>query len=46
LDLSKLLGADDFTFVHDVAGISHHMDRKTGKLGGCFSPLCEKREGA
>jgi hypothetical protein len=38
LKLSALLAADDFDFAHDVFGIRRHLDRETGKLGGCFSP--------
>lgn len=32
--------AEDGTFdaVHDLMGIYRHMDRTTGKLGGCFVP--------
>ncbi len=40
LDLEKLLDAPDFDFAHDVMGIRRHIDRKTGKLGGCFVPRC------
>ena len=40
LDLQKLLAADDGTFGHDVFGIRRHLDRETGKLGGCFLPRC------
>lgn len=38
LDLLKLVAADDFNFGHDVFGIRRHLDRSTGKLGGCFVP--------
>lgn len=38
LRLADLLAADDFNFAHDVAGIVRHIDRETGKLGGCFVP--------
>lgn len=40
LDLEKLLKAPRFDFVHDLAGITHHIDRNTGKLTGCFVPRC------
>jgi hypothetical protein len=30
--------ASDFDVLHDVGGIARHLDRETGKLGGCFSP--------
>jgi hypothetical protein len=38
LDWARLLAADDFNFMHDVGGISRHMDRDTGKLGDLFVP--------
>lgn len=38
LDLAGLLAADKGTFGHDVFGIRRHIDRNTGKLGGCFLP--------
>ena len=38
MDWTGLLEADQFDFIHDVAGIHRHMDRSTGKLGDCFSP--------
>jgi hypothetical protein len=38
LDLQRLLDADGLNFVHDVAGIGSHLDRRTGKLEGCFRP--------
>lgn len=38
LRLDDLLKADDFNFSHDILGIRRHLDRKTGKLGGFFSP--------
>lgn len=38
LRLQDLLDADDFDFTHDIGGIMRHMDRTTGKLGGCFLP--------
>lgn len=44
LDLERLLSADDSNFVHDVAGINRHIDRKTGKLQDCFYPRLAKRE--
>lgn len=40
LNLPKLLAFDDFNFSHDVFGIRRHLDRTTGKLGGCFLPRC------
>lgn len=38
LDLARLLAADDFNFIHDVAGIARHLDRNSGKLTGHFLP--------
>lgn len=46
LDLERLAGFPDFDFAHDVYGIMRHMDRTTGKLGGCFLPRCARREDA
>lgn len=42
LDLKKLLKADDFNFLHDIAGIAKHLDRTTGKLQNLFVPRCAK----
>ncbi len=36
--LNELLDAKDFDFFHDVFGIRQHINRKTGKLEGCFVP--------
>jgi hypothetical protein len=44
LDLDRLLSADDSNFVHDVAGINRHIDRKTGKLQDCFYPRFAVRQ--
>lgn len=38
LRLDELLEAPEFDFCHDIAGIYNHLDRRTGKLGECFSP--------
>lgn len=43
LDLSRLLAADDFNFVHDLFGIARHLDRRDdsatrGELTDCFLP--------
>jgi len=38
LDWDRLLAGDDFNFMHDISGISRHMDRKSGRIGGHFSP--------
>jgi hypothetical protein len=44
LRLADLLAADQFNFVHDVAGIARHMNRDTGELGGCFTPRFSQRQ--
>lgn len=44
LDLSRLLAAPNFDFSHDCAGISRHLNRKTGQLEGCFSPRYSARQ--
>lgn len=43
LKLQELMNADDFNFVHDVVGISRHIDRNDssptgGQLTGIFLP--------
>lgn len=38
IDLDALAQADDFNFIHDVAGVCRHLDRTTGKLTDCFIP--------
>jgi hypothetical protein len=43
LRLLELLNADAFNFTHDVFGIVRHIDRETGKLGGCFRPRFTQR---
>lgn len=44
IDLPGLLAADPTTFGHDVGGISRHINRETGELGGCFVPRTARRE--
>jgi hypothetical protein len=44
LDLQKLFDFDAFNFAHDVIGILRHLDRETGKLGGCFLPRCARNQ--
>ena len=44
LDWDRLLAADDFNFMHDVCGISRHINRETGELEGFFLPRFTKRE--
>lgn len=43
LKLSELLAADDFNFMHDVAGVRRHLNRTTGLLEDCFLPRFAKR---
>jgi hypothetical protein len=38
LDLNGLLNASLGDLMHDALGIRQHLDRTTGKLGGCFLP--------
>jgi hypothetical protein len=38
LNLRGLLEADESDLLHDLAGIRRHLDRRSGKLGDCFSP--------
>lgn len=45
IDLDRLLAADLTTFMHDIGGISRHINRDTGELGGCFVPRTAKRAG-
>ena len=40
LDLQKLLAAPNLDFTHDMFGIRHEIDRRTGKLSPLFSPRC------
>lgn len=42
LKLRELLKAEDFNFMHDIAGISAHIDRRTGKLLNHFIPRYAK----
>ena len=40
LDVDHLISAPLGTFVHDVMGIHHHLNRTTGQLEDCFVPRC------
>ena len=40
LNLTKLLGFDDFNFCHDIHGITTHLDRHKIELKDCFLPRC------
>ena len=44
LRLDDLLVADDFNFLHDVAGINKHLDHETKQLRDCFSPRFSEKE--
>ena len=44
LKLAELLEVDDFNFMHDIYGISAHLDRETGELRGCFLPRFAQSE--
>lgn len=46
LRLADLAQADDFNVIHDVGGISKHIDHDTGKLTDCFLPRFSQREAA
>lgn len=47
LQLDELvIVATDRDFVHDVAGITRHMDRTTGRLGDGFTPRFVRRDGS
>lgn len=43
LRLDDLLAADDFNFLHDVGGISRHLDRENYVLNDFFSPRFSER---
>lgn len=44
LDFQMLLDFDLCDFLHDIYGISYHIDRSTGKLQNCFVPRCAKKQ--
>jgi len=44
LRLADLVAADDFNVMHDVGGISRHIDHDTGKMTGCFLPRFSQRQ--
>jgi len=46
LDLNALLYANRSDFAHDVLGIHHHINRKTGVLKDLFVPRMSLRERA
>lgn len=44
LRLADLLAADEANFIHDISGITRHLDRETGRLMNNFSPRYARRE--
>lgn len=44
MDLEGLLESDAATFGHDIGGISRHINRETGELGGFFVPRTARRD--
>jgi len=46
IDFQALLAADDFNFMHDVCGITKHLDRDTGKLVDHFRPRFSRHRSA
>lgn len=45
LDFARWVDADAFNFAHDLAGITKHLNRSTGRLTGHFRPRFAKVEG-
>ncbi len=45
LDLADLVKAESSDFIHDVDGISRHINRDTGELGACFLPRYARKAG-
>lgn len=46
LDPEELRKASLADFLHDIAGIDNHLDRRTGTLRDCFCPRCAPQGGA
>lgn len=44
LQLTKLLDAEIGDFLHDVMGITRHINRETGQLEDCFVPRYAARQ--
>ncbi|WP_374650297.1 hypothetical protein [Rhizorhabdus sp.] len=42
LDFQKLHDFPDFSFMHDILGITQHLDRQTGRLLRFFRPRCAR----
>ncbi len=45
IDWELLLKANDFNFIHDMAGINQHLDHDTGELKNGFLPRFTKVNG-
>ncbi len=43
LDFEQMLTVDSHHLLHDIFGINRHINRETGKLGGCFHPRLAAR---
>ena len=43
LNLEKLESFPNGDLLHDIFGISNHLDRATGELKNCFWPRCSSR---
>lgn len=46
LRLGELLDADDSNFIHDIAGIERHLNRRSFQLEDCFLPRFADMEAA
>lgn len=46
MDFARLLAADDFNFLHDIAGVARHINRRTGLMDHRFLPRCARTERA
>ena len=44
LGLKRMMQADQANLMHDIGGISRHLNHDTGELGDCFWPRFAKRE--
>ena len=44
LDFEKLLSFEKFDFLHDVIGITKHLNRDNGRLQEFFFPRCSRRD--
>lgn len=46
MDFERMLAADDFNFLHDIAGIARHINRRTGLMDHRFLPRFARTERA